>query len=61
MLQFKKTMSKLTVLFPMEFCISEEKHYPDIHVSEFLPHVDRMHSDSDIGFSQEFDVSKRVG
>ncbi|RUS74585.1 hypothetical protein EGW08_017666 [Elysia chlorotica] len=37
----------------------EEKHYPDIHVSEFLPHVERMHSDSDIGFSQEFDEINR--
>ncbi|KAK3768343.1 hypothetical protein RRG08_031133 [Elysia crispata] len=39
--------------------LSEEKHYPDIHVTEFLTHVERMHSDSDIGFSQEFDEINR--
>ncbi|GFO43956.1 receptor-type tyrosine-protein phosphatase delta-like [Plakobranchus ocellatus] len=39
--------------------ISEEKQYPDISVVDFLPHVEHMHSDSDIGFSQEFDEINR--
>uniref|UniRef100_A0A2C9KY20 Fibronectin type-III domain-containing protein n=1 Tax=Biomphalaria glabrata TaxID=6526 RepID=A0A2C9KY20_BIOGL len=36
---------------------SEEKQYPDIGVADFISHVEHMHMDSDIGFSQEFDVS----
>ncbi|BFZ08813.1 hypothetical protein BsWGS_11851 [Bradybaena similaris] len=39
---------------------SEEKHYPDIDVTDFISHVKRMHMDGDIGFSQEFDEINRT-
>lgn len=41
----------------MSFVSTEEKHYPDIDVTDFISHVKSMHMDGDIGFSQEFDVS----
>ncbi|XP_055882183.1 tyrosine-protein phosphatase 99A-like isoform X6 [Biomphalaria glabrata] len=39
---------------------SEEKQYPDIGVADFISHVEHMHMDSDIGFSQEFDEINRT-
>ncbi|KAH9504817.1 Tyrosine-protein phosphatase 99A, partial [Bulinus truncatus] len=39
---------------------SEEKQYPDIAVADFILHVEQMHMDSDIGFSQEFDEINRT-
>ncbi|XP_048252753.1 tyrosine-protein phosphatase 99A-like isoform X3 [Haliotis rufescens] len=34
---------------------ADEKVYPDVTVKEFIRHVETLHADSDIGFSQEFD------
>ncbi|XP_059152199.1 tyrosine-protein phosphatase 99A-like isoform X2 [Physella acuta] len=39
---------------------SEEKHYSDVSVVDFISHVEQMHMDSDIGFSQEFDEINRI-
>lgn len=37
--------------------MAEEKHYSDVSVVDFISLVEQMHTDSDIGFSQEFDVN----
>ncbi|CAE1298439.1 unnamed protein product [Acanthosepion pharaonis] len=35
----------------------EEADFPSIPVSDFIAHVELLHADSDIGFSQQFDVT----
>ena len=38
-------------------CITDDTEHVALLTSEWAPHVTRLHADSDLGFSQEYEVS----